>query len=209
MIVQGVNLNLKVRIVVQQGWVAVPCTFQFLSHVHNLVLLRPDFTLEILDGGCQFHVPGRFWINSLLEILVFISVFLLQALEVVELILEANYLILELDDLSFAVDELSLLIFQIIGFWVDQLVEVVDPGELFRDVVLQLSRLGSKICRLFTLAIVLVVESIDFLGILSISLPKIVELILEVLLLGQELSVEVLVGEQLRLESRYFHVARV
>ena len=127
----------------------------------------------------------------------------------VELILEANYLILELDDLSFAIDELSLLIFQIIGFWVDQLVEVVDPGELFRDVVLQLSRLGSKICRLFALAIVLVVESIDFLGILSISLPKIVELILEVLLLGQELSVEVLVREQLRLESRYFHVARV
>lgn len=127
----------------------------------------------------------------------------------IELILEANYLILELNDISFAVDELSFLIFQIIGFWVDQLVEVIDPGELFRDVVFQLSSLGSKICRLFALAIVLVVESINLLGILSIPLPKIMELILEVLLLSQELSVEILVGEQLRLESRYFHVARV
>ena len=91
----------------------------------------------------------------------------------VKLILETDNLVLEQDYFSVTIDKLSFFILEIIGLGVDHLVEVIDPGELLGDVVLQLSSLGSEICRFLALHIVLVIELVDFLSILSISLPEV------------------------------------
>ena len=44
-IVHGVDLNLEVSIVLQQGAVGVTGTFQFLAHVQQLVLFLTDLNL--------------------------------------------------------------------------------------------------------------------------------------------------------------------
>lgn len=54
----------------------------------------------------------------------------------IELILEALDLVLKLDDLTFALDELGLSVLQLVCLALNQLVEIVDPLKLFRDVVL-------------------------------------------------------------------------
>lgn len=48
----------------------------------------------------------------------------------VKLVLEANYLILELDDLTLAINELRLLVLKVVCLGIDQLVEIINPGEL-------------------------------------------------------------------------------
>lgn len=80
-----------------------------------------------------------------MEISILISVLLLEILEVVQLVLEADNLILELDDFSLAIYELSFLILEVIGLCVDQLIEVINPGELLRNFILKLSCLSSEL----------------------------------------------------------------
>lgn len=103
----------------------------------------------------------------------------------IELVLEANHLILELDDFSFAVDKLRFFVFQIEGLCVDELVEVIDSSKLLGNIILECSCLSSEIGTLFALELVLIVEFIDFLSVLSVSISKVVEFLLEVLLLRE------------------------
>lgn len=41
-IVEGINLDLQIGVVVQQGRIAVSGTFKFFSHIHDLVFLRSN-----------------------------------------------------------------------------------------------------------------------------------------------------------------------
>ena len=82
-VVQGINLHLQIRIVVQKGRVAVSCSLELLSHVHDLVLLGSDLALKLLDGGCQLHVSRAFRIDSLLEVCVLMPVLLFKIFQVV------------------------------------------------------------------------------------------------------------------------------
>ena len=106
MIVERVDLNLKVRIVVQESRVAVSGSLKFLSHIHDLILFGTNLSLKLLDGICKFNISGRLRVNSLLEVGILISILFLQALKVIQLILEADHLILKLDDFSFAIYKL-------------------------------------------------------------------------------------------------------
>ena len=84
--------------------------------------------------------------------------------------MEADNLIFQLDNFSLAIDQLGLLVFQVIGLRINELVEVVNSGQLFRDIVLEGPRLGSEVRALLALKIVLIVKLVDLLGILAISL---------------------------------------
>lgn len=141
-VVQGVDLNLKIRVVIEQGRIAVPGTLQLLSHVHNLVLLSPDLGFKIFNTSGQFNVSLALGIDSLLKINIFISVFFLEGLQVIKLILETDDLIFQLDNLALALHELCLLALQVESLAVNELIEVIDPGKLLRDVVFERSRLG-------------------------------------------------------------------
>ena len=94
-VVQGVNLDLEVGVVVEEGAVAITGTLEFLAHVHNLVLLGTDTGLEVLDGGGELDVTRAFAVDALLQVTVLVAVLVLKGLQVVELVLEANDLILE------------------------------------------------------------------------------------------------------------------
>lgn len=98
----------------------------------------------------------------------------------VELILEANDLILELNDLALAVNKLRLLVLEVVGFGVNQLVEVVNTGQLLGDIILESSGLCGQICTLLALQIILIVELVDLLGVLPISLPQVLEFLFQV-----------------------------
>ena len=49
MVVKGINLNLKIAVIIKESRIAVPGTFEFLSHVHDLVFFGSDLGLKILD----------------------------------------------------------------------------------------------------------------------------------------------------------------
>ena len=127
----------------------------------------------------------------------------------VELILETDDLIFQLDNFSLALDQLGLLALEVEGLGVDELVEVVDAGQLLGDVVLQGSGLGSQVIGLLGLHLVLVVQFVDLFGILSVSLSQVHQLGLQVLLLRLQLRVQILVLGQVTSQSGDFSVSRV
>lgn len=145
MVVKGINLNLEIAIIIKESWIAIPGTFEFLSHVHDLVLFGSDLGLKILDWSCKLNVPWALSIDSLLKINILISVFFFECLQVIELILETDDLILKLDDLTFTIDELGLLALEIHGLAVNQLVEIINSRKLLADIVFEGSSLGSKV----------------------------------------------------------------
>jgi len=49
MVVERVDLHLKVRVVVEECRVAVSSSLEFLSHVHYLVFFLPNFAFELFD----------------------------------------------------------------------------------------------------------------------------------------------------------------
>ena len=62
------------------------------------------FLFKLLDAIGQLDVSGAFRVDSLLEISIFASVFLLQVFQMVQLILEANNLIFKLNNFAFAIN---------------------------------------------------------------------------------------------------------
>lgn len=105
----------------------------------------------------------------------------------VELVLEADHLVLKLNNFTFTVDKLGLLVFQIKGLSIDKLIQIIDPCELFGYIVLKCSCLGSQICAFLALEFVLIIELIDFFGVLSVSVSQVMELLFEVFLLLKKL----------------------
>ena len=69
--------------------------------------------------------------------------------------------------------------------------------------------MSGEIGTLLALHLILIVELVDLFGILSISLAKVLKLILQMLLLSKQLGVEVLMLQEIRLESRNLHVSAV
>ena len=208
-VVERINLDLQVRIIIEKGRVRVASTLKLLSHVHDLVLLAADLGLEVLDAGSELNVAGALGVNALLEVDVLVAVLLLESLQVVQLILETDDLVLELDDLTLALDELSFLTLEVESLRVNELVEVIDTGELLGDVILEGTRLSSKLGGLAALHLVGTVKLIDLLGVLSVTLSKVVQLLLEVLLLRVQLGVEVLMLSKVGLELGNLGVATV
>ena len=200
MVVERIDLNLQVRVVVEERRVAVSCAFELLAHVHDLVFLGANLRFKVFDAGRQFDISGSLAIDTLLEVSVLVAVLVLEGLEVVELVLEADDLILELDDLAFALNELGLLALEVEGLRIDELVQIINARQLLLDVHLEGPRLSSQVRRLAALHLVRVVELVDLLGVLSVALAEVVELLLEVLLLGNELRVEILVLGEVGLE---------
>lgn len=148
-------------------------------------------------------------INALLKVGILIAVFVLKSLEVVELILETDDLVLQLDDLALALNELGLLALEVECLRVDQLVKVIDARQLLLNVHLEGPRLSSQVRRLAALHLVRVVELVDLLGVLSVTLAEVVELLLKMLLLGYELRVQVLVLSKVGLEFSDLRVSAV
>lgn len=50
MVVELVNLNLEIGVVVEESGVAVSSPLQLFLHMHDLVLLGPDFGLQVLHA---------------------------------------------------------------------------------------------------------------------------------------------------------------
>ena len=90
----------------------------------------------------------------------------------IKLVLEANDLIFQLNNFTLAIDELALLTLQITSFGIDKLIEIINSGELLRDIVLKSSSLSSKVRAFLALHLILVVEFVDLLRVLLISLSK-------------------------------------
>lgn len=57
MVVKRVDLNLKITVIIKKGRIAVPGTFELLSHVHDLVLLGSDLGFNIFDRCGEFNIP--------------------------------------------------------------------------------------------------------------------------------------------------------
>jgi len=148
-------------------------------------------------------------INTLLQVGVLVPVLVLQGLEVVQLVLEGDNLVLKLDDLALALNELGLLALEVKCFRVDELVKVINARQLFLNVHLEGASLRSQVGRLTALHLVGVVELINLLGVLSVTLAEVVELLLEVLLLGNKLRVQILVLGKVGLEFRDLGVSSV
>lgn len=90
----------------------------------------------------------------------------------IKLVLEANDLIFQLNNFTLAIDELAFLTLQITSFGIDKLIEIINSGELLRDIVLKSSSLSSKVRAFLALHLILVVEFVDLLRVLLISLSK-------------------------------------
>lgn len=103
------------------------------------------------------------------------SVLLLEGLEMIKFVLEGNNLVFKLNDLTFTVYKLGFLILEVVGLGVDEFVQVINSSELFGNIVLEGSSLGSKVSAFLALKIILVVELIDFLSILSVSISQILK----------------------------------
>ena len=88
----------------------------------------------------------------------------------VQFILETDNLIFELDDFTFAVHKLGFFVLQVEGLGVYQFIEIVNPGKLLGDIVLEGSGLCGKICTFLAFEFVLIIEFVNFLSILSVSL---------------------------------------
>ena len=84
-VVHGVNLDLKVCVVLKEGRVGVSGTLKLLAHVHQLVLLLSNLHLKLFDGTTELHVLAALSIDSPLKVSILILVTLLQALQVVQL----------------------------------------------------------------------------------------------------------------------------
>lgn len=105
----------------------------------------------------------------------------------IELILETNDLIFQLDNFLLTINKLGLFIFQIKSFCVYELIQVVDSGQLFRDIILQCSSLGRQISGFFGFEFILIVQLVNFFGILTVSLSEILKLVFQVFLLVHQL----------------------
>lgn len=97
--------------------------------------------------------------------------------------METLDLVLKLDDFSFTLDELGLLAFKIVSLLIDQLVHIINSGQLLGNVILKSPSLSSKITTLPFLDAVVVAELVEFFSILHVPFPQIVELIFKMLLL--------------------------
>lgn len=208
-VVQGINFYLKVGVVIKESRVAVSGTLKLFSHVHNLIFLRSDLDLQLFNAVGEFDVSWALGIDSLLKINIFISIFLLKNLQMVKFILETNNLIFQLDNFSFTIDELALFVLQVTGLGINELVEVINSSNLLGDVVLESSCLGSEVWAFLTLHLILVVELVNFLGILLVSFSEHKQLLFKMLLLGKQLRVEVLMLGEVALESRDLNVSAV
>jgi hypothetical protein len=69
--------------------------------------------------------------------------------------------------------------------------------------------LGCQISTLLAFQIVLVIQTVDFLSVLAVSLSQIMQLFLQVLLLSQKLAVQVLMLSQVVFKPRYFRMPAV
>lgn len=118
-------------------------------------------------------------------------------------------MIFQLNDLAFAFNQLCLLALEIKCLSVDQFVEVIDSRKLFRNVVFKRPRLRSKVIRLLGLHFILIVEFVNFFGILTVSLSQIHQLSLQVLFLGLQLRIEILMLSEVTSQSRNLCVSRV
>jgi hypothetical protein len=127
----------------------------------------------------------------------------------VELILETNNLILQLDNFSFTIDELAFFVLQVTSLAINELVEVINSSKLLGDVVLESSCLSSKVRAFLTLHLVLVVELVNFLGILLVSFSEHKQLLFKMFLLCKQLRVEILMLGEVALESRDLNVSAV
>lgn len=92
-------------------------------------------------------------------------------------------MIFQLNDLTFAFNQLCLLALEIKGLGIDEFIQVINPCKLFRNVVLERPSLSSQIIRLLGLHFILIVEFVDFFGVLTVSLSQIHQLSLQMLLL--------------------------
>lgn len=127
----------------------------------------------------------------------------------VEFVIETVNLILKLDDLSFTLDQLGLFTFEVISLLINQLVHVIDSGQLLRDVVLKSSGLSGKVTTFLFLDTVVVVELVNFFSILHVPFPQAMELIFKMCLLRAQLSIQVIVLGVVTPQPGDFCVTRV
>lgn len=171
MVVEGVDLHLEIGVVVEQGRVRVPGTFQLLAHVHDLVFLRPDAHFQVLDLRGQLAVKIAVFVNPALEVSVFLSVAFLHALQVGQLTLEVRLLVFQLDHFRLSFDELALLSLEVVAFLVNESVQIFNAVERFGNVVLKCSDLPSQVIVVVGHVLIVLVQSFDLLGIFLVSLP--------------------------------------
>ena len=127
----------------------------------------------------------------------------------IELILETDNLILELNDFTLTVNKLGLLALEVHGLAVNELIEVVNPGELLANIVLKGPSLSSKVIGFLGLQFILVVEFIDFLSILSVSFSQVLKLLFQMFLLRLQLRAKILVLGKVAPQSGNLCVSRV
>lgn len=118
-------------------------------------------------------------------------------------------MIFQLNDLSFTFNQLGLLALEIKCLGIDQFVEVIDSRKLFRNVVFKCPRLCSQVIGFFGLHFILIIEFVNFFGILTVSLSQIHQLSLQVLFLGLQLRIEILMLSEVTSQSRNLCVSRV
>ena len=133
MVIHGLNLDLQIRIVLQQGRVGVACSLQLLSHVHELVLFLTNFHLQLLDGSTELDILAAFLVDSLLKFTIFFLVALLKALEVVKLIHEVTHLRLQRSYLTISLVESLLFVFKVKGLLVNRSIKLFNLVKCLRD----------------------------------------------------------------------------
>ena len=110
-------------------------------------------------------------------------------------------MIFQLNDLAFAFNQLGLLALQIKSLGIDQFVQVIDSRKLLGNIVFKRPRLRSQVIGLLGLHFILIIEFVDFFCILAVSLSQIHQLSLQVLFLGLQLRIEILMLSEVASQS--------
>lgn len=195
-IVHAVDLNLQVRIALNQGGIRVLAPFELPPQVHDLVLFAPNLDLHVFELRDQVQVGIRLLIRPLVQISVFILVPLFQSLQMVKLVNKATQLTLEITHLTVAFLHRLLFLLQVVLFLVDLPVEVLCAIERLRGLKLQGAHLARQLLPLVRSLFVLHVQALNFLEVGHVPLPEQIQFIFAFVFL----SLQALVGHHCLVE---------
>jgi hypothetical protein len=129
MVIQGINLGLKIRVIIEKGRVTVSSTFKFLSHRDDLFFSDSNLRFKVMDCISDLDVLHTFLIDSPLKVIVLLSVSLIKVLLMFQFLLVRSLLCLELKDFILGFKESGFFALKVIAFLVNDPGKVIDTGQ--------------------------------------------------------------------------------
>jgi len=103
-IVEGVDLSLQVRILVEQWWIIISGVFEIFSELHNLFFSDSDLGIIFLNKSCEFSISDALLIDSSLYVSIFRAVSLVKGSEMLKFLLVTCLLGSEFDQFTLSIN---------------------------------------------------------------------------------------------------------